>query len=1555
MSSQTGSIHIDSTFDIKPLIQGLEKISTQSFNFANTIVQNNKKADESFKNFSKSISYSENNLNGLNNRLEKLQSALAKSNIGSEGFSKIGKAIEETKNKIDLANQSFEKIPSTFDKIKNSIISTLPIFTALGVGIKAINIGLDFSAEMQVVKASLKSTDSEFQKLSDRARELGATTSFSATDSAKAMGELGKAGLDVNSVLNGTNDVLNLALAGSLDLATASTYMADSMNGFGLITQDVNETMNNFKSVSDVLANSANASSISVQDLGETFKYVSGVAKTAEISIQDVGTMTAILGSAGIKGSMAGTSLKAMITRLAAPTTESTNALKQLGISAKDIEKDLNNPIEILSKMQSKMIGFSQAKKIDFVSTIFGVESASGVIALMDTSKQKYAELKATVSEKGGAEKFGKILNDNLKGDLKGLSSVMEEFFLKIALAVDPILRKIVQGITSVLTFVSNVIEFFSPLAEKIFGVKSGLLGLLAVLTPLGIGFLASSLSLTTFASVTTLVSTTIIPKLLMIFSTLKTSIASLFTLISANPIGMIFIGVSVLLVVILNNWEKLSKSFEASLNILEEIFSPFGEKIFEVFNFIEDFFSSNSGNFLEFFKPVQPIIDTIKNTISSIFDWIKKTDLVLLGIKIVLSPIVIAFNLITIGIQVIINNVKLFFGVLKDVFDIVKLLDQRFSNAFSLNLSADTSSLSNIFSFIDFESMKKSFSGFINWIVDLFNKLDIFKVFKIQFDFISSGVEFLKKMFFSFLDWIQNLFSSIGQSIEKSMRGFFGEEIFQKFMNIKERISKWFDELLAVFKKGWQAVKKFFEDDKNSVEPPKIKPVQQNRQQVNSNSDSKKDSKDLLDIPQIAQNLKIELENEMKKSDLEIKSKILIPNVKKSFEGEIFNEFKENIEKKFSTISPLIKAEIKAEIKPDTKNKKELSYDLKINIPKDLKITDNIKKQLQDAEKEFKINLGLKEEKIKIKYDSVESNEKLESDFVDLAAKIQTEFKKNVLLEAKVDYSIEDTEKLKKEIEDLGLEFKKTGIELENGKPILKFSIASNGVKLTPEVQQKLREIGKPINKEVTFTSAKENEKVFQVSNNFYDTVKKIQKSFEDLSNAKGFRENLVQGLELVKNSLQAVGQGFIELLKSVNKLKEVKLNNFKQSFDWISQGITKMLDENLKNLVASIDSQISALDLLSKQIESEYKTSLEQRESEFQASQEREEEIYRNSLEARKIAFEEYLQSIKTKNDEKYNEEVIKLEQEYQLRIDQMKLETVDKEQALINENILWGEFDEEKRQLRNQSEETTRQEQEEAKKKEEEDLKKLEEEKEKAKEEKEKAKEKEKDEKEKIKDEKIKENEKKKELLEQQKIKAQEENENKKNAMKKQSAIVEYVIALSSFQANKQLQLAQAKMSMANTILSGVQAWAMLTAQTGLVGLVLGGVFMAMITGMALATGMNTMNAINSTQPPLPPVFEMGGLVGGNSHSMGGTMIEAEKGEFVINKNSTSKNFDLLDNINRNPNFTSSKNESSSFNYSINTSVQVQGNTDQTNFDMLANKISDHILIKVKSVST
>ena len=328
-----------------------------------------------------------------------------------------GKVVIET----DLDSSGIEKGLSKLGSItakgmKAATVAITGTAAALGgVAAAAIKVGSDFESQMSRVKAISGATGEEFEQLKAQAMQLGADTSFSASQAAEGMENLAAAGFTTSEIMNAMPGLLNLAAASGEDLASSSDIAASTLRGFGLAAYDAAH-------VADVLAANANRTNSSVADTGEAMKYIAPLARAAGLSLEETAAAIGIMANAGVNGSQAGTSLRGALSRLSKPTKDMSEAMDELGISFYDSNGKMKSLTEQVGMLRQATEGMTDEQKNNYLVTLYGQEALSGMLALINEGEGSLGELtNAYKNCDGAAQKAAETMQDNLSGALEQL------------------------------------------------------------------------------------------------------------------------------------------------------------------------------------------------------------------------------------------------------------------------------------------------------------------------------------------------------------------------------------------------------------------------------------------------------------------------------------------------------------------------------------------------------------------------------------------------------------------------------------------------------------------------------------------------------------------------------------------------------------------------------------------------------------------------------------------------------------------------------------------------------------------------------------------------------------------------------------------------------------------------------------------------------------------------------------------------------------------------------------------------------------------------------
>ena len=412
----------------------------------------------------RSMSSAVSSVQGIANATKKAESELSKlkrtgSNIKvkidakDEATSKVQRIKSELntfKGKVYTATVNVKQnmagaMSSVGNKLSGAMLGTtmqMAGMAGIGFGIfDAVKGYADFEEEMSAVRAISGATADEFKKLNEKAIQMGADTKFSALESAQAFKYMGMAGWKTSEMIGGIAGIMNLAAASGEDLAMTSDIVTDSLSAFGLQAKDS-------AMFADVLAAAATNSNTNVALMGQTFKYAAPVAGALGFSVQDTALAVGLMANQGIKGSEAGTALRAMMTRLVKPTKESGEAMDILGLNILDANGKMKPFRDIIADIREGMKKLSPDSKAAVAGMLAGQEAMSGLLALVNSPYADFDKLADAIdNSNGAAERMAKIRIDNLKGDLEQLSGDWDSFTTKLMGGSIGGFRDIVQGI----------------------------------------------------------------------------------------------------------------------------------------------------------------------------------------------------------------------------------------------------------------------------------------------------------------------------------------------------------------------------------------------------------------------------------------------------------------------------------------------------------------------------------------------------------------------------------------------------------------------------------------------------------------------------------------------------------------------------------------------------------------------------------------------------------------------------------------------------------------------------------------------------------------------------------------------------------------------------------------------------------------------------------------------------------------------------------------------------------------------------------------------------
>lgn len=416
-------------------------------------------------------------------RLRESASALRQHGVMLSGSSAtIGNAIRRTEQynqslerekrqltAVTQARKRYEGAQQMAGKLRSGGAIALGTATAAGYGAgRFLSPAVGFDEEMSNVQAltRLDKGDSQLAALRSQAKKLGAETAFTTRDAASGQAFLAMAGFTPDAIRAALPGVLNMALAGGMDLGASADIGSNILSQFSLDAGEMDR-------VSDVLTGTFTRTNTTLSSLGETMKVVGPVAAGLGINLEEAAAMTGTLARVGIRGSEAGTAMRRSLSRLASPTTAAKKALKELGVETADASGKMRRPFDILLDLQKKASRFGDVDQISFFKDIAGEEGFTGLQSLVsgagDGYLQSLYEQIAQAHKNQEANTVAKVKTNNLGGDLKELDSAWEAFRISVAETVDGPLRRLTQGLSHVIGNIKSWVEENPRLAKTLF------------------------------------------------------------------------------------------------------------------------------------------------------------------------------------------------------------------------------------------------------------------------------------------------------------------------------------------------------------------------------------------------------------------------------------------------------------------------------------------------------------------------------------------------------------------------------------------------------------------------------------------------------------------------------------------------------------------------------------------------------------------------------------------------------------------------------------------------------------------------------------------------------------------------------------------------------------------------------------------------------------------------------------------------------------------------------------------------------------------------------
>ncbi|HBD3477798.1 TPA: phage tail tape measure protein [Escherichia coli] len=506
--------------------------------------------------------------------------------------------------RVTRARERYSRAQETAGKLKTGGALTIGAAAAGGYAAgRFLQPAIGFGKEMSRVQAltRIDQNSPQFKALREQALKLGSETQFTAGDAASGQAFLAMAGFTPQAIQAALPGVLSMATAGGMDLGETADIGSNILTQFGLSADQMDR-------VGDTLTAAFTRTNTDLRALGETMKYAGPVAGKLGISLEQAAAMAGVLANMGIRGSDAGTAMRASLARLASPPKAAAEALKELGVSVSDAGGKMRPMEDVLADLYKATRKYGEVDRVSFFKDIAGEEAFTSFMALVDAAGDgSLPKLRKELEgARGEAERTAKVMANNLDGDLKSLSSAWEGLRIRIADLIDGPLRSVTQWLTRVVSKVTALAQAHPALTRQLLIAGGALLAMTATVgsLSLAIGVLAGPLAKLRLGFSLLTGSMNAVRVLPALWGMVTGSVSLLGGAIGAlfSPVGLIVAALAGAAVLIWKYWDPIRAFFAGVFSGIMERLTPLRET----------------------FERFGPVFDAIGSGISQVFNWFK-------------------------------------------------------------------------------------------------------------------------------------------------------------------------------------------------------------------------------------------------------------------------------------------------------------------------------------------------------------------------------------------------------------------------------------------------------------------------------------------------------------------------------------------------------------------------------------------------------------------------------------------------------------------------------------------------------------------------------------------------------------------------------------------------------------------------------------------------------------------------------------------------------------------------------------------------------------------
>ena len=488
----------------------------------------------------------------------------------------------------DDADKAFRKASRSGSRL-GDIVKGILVTDVIKGGLRQLQRGLtavssefiDYDAAITAASAKFKGLDlatregiETLDALKSTAREVGATTEFSATQAAGGLEFLAMAGFNAEQSIAALPGVVDLATASNVDLARATDIASDSLGAFGLMTENTAQLTENLARVNDVFAKTTTTANTNMEQLFEAVQKGAPAFTAAGQSMETFAALTGVMANSGVKGAEAGTSLRNVMLRLANPVKEAATIMQDLGVQTQDQQGNFRDVIDILGDFEKGLEGMGTAQRTQALATVFGARAVTGINLLLQEGTDGLRQYRGELENSAGASKtMADVIRGSIGNQLAGLRSALIElgfqFFDTFKDQIGPAIKSLTEfireiDIPAIRASFNSFLDVLNKFSPVIFGITAAFVAYKGI-------FLAFALAskIKAFLAFVT------------VLKSLATAQGILNVVMLANPIGLIAAAIGILvagIALLIKNWDAVIEAFTSGFGIFDAIANFFGD-----------------------------------------------------------------------------------------------------------------------------------------------------------------------------------------------------------------------------------------------------------------------------------------------------------------------------------------------------------------------------------------------------------------------------------------------------------------------------------------------------------------------------------------------------------------------------------------------------------------------------------------------------------------------------------------------------------------------------------------------------------------------------------------------------------------------------------------------------------------------------------------------------------------------------------------------------------------------------------------------------------------